>query len=72
MKERLLNNWNIHRVLYLILGLFILTDSIIDLEWIGIILGTYIGSMGLFALGCASNNCMGGSCAANENKKLES
>ncbi len=32
-------------------------------EWVGMLLGTYLGAMGLFAFGCAAGNCFNGSCS---------
>lgn len=57
LKHRLFTNWNYVRVLYTALGLLILFSSIPDLEWIGVLFGAYVSSMGLFAFGCASGYC---------------
>jgi uncharacterized membrane protein YedE/YeeE len=38
-----------------LLGGGIIVQSAIVHEWIGILIGGYFGSMGLFALGCAAN-----------------
>jgi hypothetical protein len=35
----------------------IIIQSAIMREWIGILIGLYFASMGLFALGCAAGNC---------------
>ncbi|MDI9338490.1 MAG: hypothetical protein QM539_08705 [Alphaproteobacteria bacterium] len=63
MKKRMLTNWNFMRVLYLVMGTIIIVQSIINREWLGIVLGGYLASMGLFAFGCASGNCFGGQCS---------
>lgn len=62
MKERILTGWNIQRLLYLIAGVGLVAVSVSDRQWFGIVSGLYFASMGLFAFGCASGNCHGGSC----------
>ncbi len=59
MRQRLLTGWTFQRVLFLVMGGFILIQSIIDRQWFGIIFGLYFTSMGLFAIGCAAGNCNG-------------
>ena len=72
MKERILTNWTITRAFYLIVGIFVIVQSIMSLQWFGIAFGGYFASMGLFAFGCASGNCVGGNCSAEpEQKNLE-
>lgn len=69
MKERILNNWTITRVLYLLIGSFILIQSVIETQWPGIIFGGYFAAMGLFAFGCAAGNCFSGNCSAEPQQK---
>jgi hypothetical protein len=57
MKERILTGWNLSRVLYLTLGVFVIVGSIVNQQWFGLLFGGYFVSMGLFALGCAAGNC---------------
>ncbi|WP_373553554.1 hypothetical protein [Haliscomenobacter sp.] len=57
MKERILNGWTLTRVLYLVMGSYIVVQSVLDHQWIGILLGGYFAAMGLFAFGCAAGNC---------------
>ncbi len=57
MKERILTGWTLTRVLYLVMGTYIVVQSVLDQQWIGILLGGYFASMGLFAFGCAAGNC---------------
>jgi hypothetical protein len=59
MKDRILKNWTIVRFFYLSLGLFIAISSIVNQEWLGVFLGSYFASMGLFAFGCAAGQCYG-------------
>lgn len=75
MKERLLTNWTILRVIYLALGTMIIIQTAMSREWIGVLFGAYFAAMGLFAFGCASGNCFGGNCSTdskqNNNNKTE-
>ena len=63
MKERILTNWTITRAFYLIVGVFVIIQSIMGQQWFGIAFGGYFAAMGLFAFGCASGNCIGGNCS---------
>lgn len=69
MINRLFTNWNFRRIMYAIVGFYILITSVPTLHWFGIGIGAYFGLMGLFALGCAGGNCYGGSCDIDINKK---
>ncbi|MDO9255746.1 MAG: hypothetical protein Q7U54_09560 [Bacteroidales bacterium] len=64
MKERILTNWTFTRAFYLIVGIFVIIQSIMSQQLFGIAFGGYFAAMGLFAFGCASGNCMGGNCSA--------
>ena len=72
MRERLLTDWTLQRILFLILGGFILIQSILDRQWFGIIFGIYFASMGLFAFGCATGNCCGVNSGFGKDKKITS
>jgi hypothetical protein len=69
MKERILTNWTLTRAFYLIVGLFVIIQSFMNQQWIGIAFGGYFAAMGLFAFGCASGNCIGGNCSTETNHK---
>lgn len=69
MKERLLSNWSIRRVIYLIIGIAILVQGILMNEWIGIAGGGYFTLMGLLGFGCAGGNCYNGACDIPEKEK---
>jgi hypothetical protein len=69
MKDGILTNWTFVRVLYLLIGLFVIGQSAMSHQWVGILIGGYFASMGLFAFGCASGNCFGGSCAFEPKQK---
>ena len=63
MKERILTNWTFTRAFYLIVGVFVVIQSIMGQQWFGIAFGGYFAAMGVFAFGCASGNCLGGNCS---------
>jgi hypothetical protein len=63
MKERILTNWTFTRAFYLIMGIFVIVQSIMVQQWFAIAFGGYFAAMGLFAFGCASGNCIGGNCS---------
>lgn len=58
LKHRLFSNWTNVRLIYNLLGLLILGSSIPETEWIGILFGAYVSSMGIFAFGCAGGQCI--------------
>jgi hypothetical protein len=62
MKQRILAGWNYIRVIYVLLGSFIIIQSVADGQWLGILFGGYFAAMGLFAFGCAAGNCFGNGC----------
>ena len=51
-------SWDFLRVLRLALGLYILIQGIIDVDWFFIFLGAAFSAMPLFNIGC----CASGSC----------
>jgi hypothetical protein len=57
MKERILNNWTFMRAIYLLMGITVIVQSVINQQWFGVAFGGYFASMGLFAFGCAAGNC---------------
>ena len=59
---RIRTGWNAVRVIYLALGIFIIVQSALRPDWVGVIAGGWFAAMGLFALGCAGGNCAGGNC----------
>lgn len=60
MKERILNNWTFTRALYLLIGIALIIQSVMEHQWFGVVFGGYFASMGLFAFGCAAGNCYTG------------
>ena len=69
MKDRILTGWTFTRVLYVLMGSFIIAQSIVEKRWLVIAVGGYFAAMGLFAFGCASGNCVGGNCTPYPQQK---
>lgn len=67
MKQRILTGWNIPRALFLAMGCYVMVQSVMEQQWIGVALGAYFAAMGLFSFGCAAGACYSGSC--NTDKK---
>jgi len=55
----MITGWTFIRFMYLLLGGFIVIQSIMDHQWLGMFIGAYFGAMGLFGFGCASGACFG-------------
>jgi hypothetical protein len=72
MKERILKNWTFTRALFLIIGISVIVQSILDQQWFGILFGSYFAAMGIFSFGCASGNCYGGNCAVPSKQTSDS
>jgi hypothetical protein len=65
MKQRIFSNWTLRRVLYLVLGIVVMVQSVMTEQWFGLALGAYFASMGLFAFGCAGGQCYGSAPSAS-------
>lgn len=72
MKNRILTGWSFRRALYLVMGIYVVVQGIVDREWFWLVPGIYFASMGLFAFGCASGNCYGGQCAIDKEPTKQS
>jgi uncharacterized membrane protein YedE/YeeE len=59
MLHKIFKNWTVVRAIYLIIGVVVIIQAITTKQWIGILLGGYFASMGLFAIGCAGGACYG-------------
>ncbi|HEX5111473.1 MAG TPA: hypothetical protein VFV79_01390 [Saprospiraceae bacterium] len=55
--NRILKDWTLPRIFYFFLGGLILVQSVLGMEWLGIIFGGYFTAMGLFGFGCAAGQC---------------
>ena len=64
--KALLQGWNVMRILRLVLGVVILVQGIVARDVVTIILGTALGGMALFNVGCCGAN----GCAVTYRKNL--
>lgn len=72
MKERILTGWTFQRALFILMGAFIIIQAVQSNEWMGILLGGYFASMGIFGFGCAAGACNYGSPVDKKtNEKIE-
>lgn len=55
--KNFLTDWNFRRILYLVGGVWMVAQSIMDHQWILVPFGLYFVAMGIFKFGCASGNC---------------
>lgn len=62
--NRVFSNWNLMRVLRLLLGVFIIGEGVNSHEWFFILLGALFTLMPIFNFGCCANN----SCQTSINK----
>lgn len=62
MMNRIFRNFSWIRAAYFFIGVWVIVQSALEGQWIGIILGTWPAAMGLFGIGCAAGNCATGSC----------
>ncbi len=62
LQVRVISGWTFTRFLYAGMGLYMVVQSSLHRQWLGVFVGTYFASMGLFSWGCASGNCFGGNC----------
>lgn len=68
MKERILAGWSLARVLYFMLGSYVIVQSVIEKHWLGVVIGGYFAAMGLFRFGCAAGNCFTPGAVDNANE----
>lgn len=57
MKNSLFRGWTLRRVLYVVLGVFVIAYAIAVERYWGAILGIYFAAMGILNFGCASGIC---------------
>ena len=62
MIERIFTGWTWIRAAYFLIGSWVIVQSALEGEWIGIALGAWPAAMGLFGLACAGVNCANGAC----------
>ena len=68
IKERLLTGWTFTRVAYLVIGIMVIIQATVNDQWLGILLGSYVAFMGLFAFGCAGGSCFDGNCEVKHDR----
>jgi hypothetical protein len=71
MRERILSGWNIGRVLYLMIGIYVIVATAMERHWFGILIGVYFASMAIFRFGCAAGNCYTGNVYNNTNSTAD-
>ena len=71
IKKRLFTGWTFTRVAYLVIGIIVIIQAAVNDQWLGILLGSYVAFMGLFAFGCACGNCFNGNCEVNPDRHQE-
>lgn len=57
MKDRILHGWNLMRVLYLIMGIVIVIQSIMAHQYQVLFFGLYFIATSIMGLGCAGGAC---------------
>lgn len=62
-KQRITSGWSWIRFIYLAMGIFIIVQSILLRQWVGVLFGGWFATMGLLGLGCAAGAC----CSVNTN-----
>lgn len=67
MKNRLLQGWGVTRIIRLALALFICISSILEAEYLWLILGGWFLYQAIFNVSCCGN----GSCEIKNGKKTE-
>ena len=55
--KNFLTDWNFRRILYLIGGIWMVAQSVMDRMWILVPFGLYFIAMAVLKFGCASGNC---------------
>jgi hypothetical protein len=55
--KKIFNGWTLPRFFYFLIGGLIFVQSLLVMEWLGIVAGGYFTAMGLFGFGCASGQC---------------
>ena len=62
MLNRIFTGWTWIRAAYLLIGVWVIVQSALEGQWIGIVLGAWPAAMGLFGLACAGGNRSNGAC----------
>ncbi|WP_119081215.1 hypothetical protein [Chitinophaga alhagiae] len=67
--KKYLRNWDVMRILRLIVGIFIIVHGIQAKEWLFIALGGLFSLMPLLNIGCGASGCA--TAVPRSNKKIE-
>ena len=57
MKQRILTGWNFVRVLYLLMGITLIIQSIMAHQYGMALLGVYVAGLSVLGLGCMGGHC---------------
>ena len=57
MKQRILTGWNFVRVLYLLMGITLIIQSIMAHQYGMAFLGVYVAGLSILGLGCMGGHC---------------
>lgn len=71
MIQRLITGWTWTRGIYLFTGSWVILQSALEGQWMGIFLGAWPAGMGLFGLGCAARNYSGVTCEKKPDEGLK-
>jgi len=55
--HRIRYGWTFTRFLYLVAGIFFISNAFVEKQWAMSLLGFYFAAMGLFRFGCAAGAC---------------
>ena len=67
IKNKILKNWTLQRLLFVGIGIMLLYDAYFKNEWLGYFIGLYFLGIGFFSIACVSRNCFGSNCNTNSN-----
>ena len=65
--QTLTSNWNLFRILRVVLGVFILVQGIVGKDTFSLVMGLVFAGMAVFNIGC----CGAGGCASDNNLKTD-
>lgn len=57
MKDRILKDWNVKRLLYLAMGTVVIAQAVVTTQYIFGLAGAYLAVMSILNIGCASGRC---------------
>lgn len=57
MLQRITSGWTVIRAIYVLAGIGIIVQGVMDKQWFVAVFGMYFASMGIFNFGCAGGAC---------------